>query len=210
MTRRRLLQITAAVAGAGLLPASAATRMAPLVGRGSAFGAAATVTLYHPDQAAARDLLAQAMAEVRRMESVYSLYQAESAISRLNRDGRLTALPLEMVELLGQARSISDLTGGAFDVTVQPLWRLYAEHFAKHPSDTSGPDSATRAKTLELVDYRALQISAETIGFARLGMAVTLNGLAEVCITDRVAALLRRGGLEHVRAEDARLHGALG
>ena len=38
--------------------------------------------------------------------------------------------PLELVELLAFSARVSAATGGAFDVTVQPLWDLYASHFA--------------------------------------------------------------------------------
>jgi len=193
-----MLQITAAVAGASLLPGASSARTEPLVWRGTALGAASSVTLYHPDEAAARALLADALAEVRRLEGIFSLYRADSALSRLNRDGALVAPPLELVALLGQARAISELTGGAFDATVQPLWQLYAEHFAGPNADPAGPGPAEIAAALELVDYRALQVASRAIRFARPGMAVTLNGIAQGYITDRVADLLRRAGLDRV------------
>ena len=40
------------------------------------------------------------------------------------------APPLELVALLDRARRWSERTAGAFDVTVQPLWTLYRDHFA--------------------------------------------------------------------------------
>ena len=45
-----------------------------------------------------------------------------------------------MVSLLKAALRFSDLTDGAFDPTVQPLWQLYAEHFS---SDLTRSERAT-------------------------------------------------------------------
>lgn len=166
--------------------------------QGTALGARANMTLYHPDADAARAAIGQARAEIERLERIFSLYRAGSALSRLNRDGVLTAPPLELVQLLSQAETISVLTGGAFDVTVQPLWRLYAEHFAQADADPDGPNDAVLAATLRLVDHRALRIDSDRIAFDKPDMAVTLNGIAQGYITDRVALLLRAAGFERV------------
>ena len=198
LSRRRAIQVTAAVAGVGLLPAPSGAAARPLIWRGTALGAASSLTLYHPDETEGRRILESALAEVRRLERVFSLYRADSAISRLNRDGRLEAPPLELVELLGQARSLSELTEGAFDVTVQPLWRLYADHFAHADAGSEGPKQAELDRALALVDYRALRVDSGLVAFERPGMAVTLNGIAQGYITDRIATLLRRAGLDRV------------
>ncbi len=201
LSRRRFLALSAAAGGLSLLPRAAAAAAAaapPLVWQGLALGARASLTLYHPDPQEARDILAAAQAEIARLESVFSLYRADSAISRLNRDGRLDAPPPALLQLLSQTQAIAALTEGAFDPTVQPLWRLYAAHFAAPGADPAGPPRAALERALASVDHRALRISPEAVGFERPGMAITLNGIAQGFITDRVAALLRRRGLERV------------
>ncbi|MCG8356591.1 MAG: FAD:protein FMN transferase, partial [Kiloniellales bacterium] len=202
LSRRRFLSITAAVGGsmlAGGAPGFADSNMpGARQWQGTALGARANMTLYHPDAKAARAAIAQARAEIERLERIFSLYRAGSALSRLNRDGVLTAPPLELVQLLSQAETISVLTDGAFDVTVQPLWRLYAEHFAQADADPDGPNDAVLAATLGLVDHRALRIDSDRIAFGKPRMAVTLNGIAQGYITDRVALLLRAAGFERV------------
>ena len=58
--------------------------------------------------------------------------------------------------MLGFALQVSAATGGAFDVTVQPLWDLYARHFADPAADPAGPSDAALAATLMRVDWRAV------------------------------------------------------
>lgn len=102
-----------------------------------------------------------------------------------------------MAELLARAVAIAELTGGAFDPTVQPLWALYARHFGTAGADPAGPPAAALEPALALVGHRHLRVSPDRIALARRGMALTLNGIAQGYITDRVAALLRAGGIAH-------------
>ncbi|MDD9991769.1 MAG: FAD:protein FMN transferase [Rhodospirillales bacterium] len=198
-TRRRFLAIAAAAAGLPFVALRAGAETVHLHRwSGIALGATAEIVLYDPDAARARRLTARCVEEIDRLEDVFSLYRPESAISRLNRDGRLAAPPLELVALLAEARSFSERTEGALDVTVQPLWRLYAAHFARPGADPRGPDEATHARARALVDYRALEIEPAEVRFALPGMAITLNGIAQGYITDRIATLLQDAGMGDV------------
>ena len=198
-TRRRFIAIAAAAAGLPLAATGARAEIAHLHRwSGIALGAAAEIVLHDPDSARAHRLIARCVAEIDRLEDVFSLYRPESAVSRLNRDGRLAAPPLELVALLAEARSYSERTEGAFDVTVQPLWRLYAAHFSRPGADPHGPAEADLALAHALVDYRAIEIAPAEVRLARPGMAITLNGIAQGYITDRVAALLQDAGMGDV------------
>jgi len=196
------MTITAASGGLAALSGTGARAAAGAVPihtwRGVALGGEASITLAHREAAAARELIRRAVAEIRRLEAVFSLYRADSAVAILNRDGAMAAPPLDLVRLLAEARAYADLTGGAFDVTVQPLWRLYAGHFASAEAIPEGPAPDAVAEALETVDYRAVRVEGDRISFAKPGMAVTLNGIAQGYMTDRVADLLRAEGLENV------------
>lgn len=194
-TRRRFIAIAASMAAATLAPRLGHAALPIREWRGVALGAQASIRLAHADQAAAIRLLERCAAEITRLERIFSLYLPESDLSRLNRAGVLEAPSFELVELLGRAAAMSAATGGVFDVTVQPLWRRYAEHFATAGADPAGPATDD---LLPLVDWRAVEVGADRIALGRRGMAVTLNGIAQGYITDRVAALLRGEGMEQV------------
>jgi thiamine biosynthesis lipoprotein len=201
LTRRRALTVAAAAAGFGLYGlAPGRSQAAPPLHRwrGVVLGAQASILLNHPHRDAAEVLIRGCVAEIARLESVFSLYRPDSALTRLNRDGVLVQPPLELVQLLSESRQYARMTSGAFDVTVQPLWQLYATHFSSRDADPAGPSAAAIAAARALVDYCAVSVAADRIVLSRPGMAVTLNGIAQGYITDRVADLLRAGGLEHV------------
>lgn len=203
--RRRFIRILAAAPGMALIPAAwtngpdvaAADPAEHLhVWRGAALGADAMIQLHHPDAAAAKRLIERSLVEVARLERVFSLYDDHSSLCVLNRAGRLDGPPLELVELLGQSEQFSRMTGGAFDATVQPLWDLYAAHFTNPNADPAGPPRTAIAATLRRVGHAAVIVEADRIQYARAGMAVTLNGIAQGYITDRVVDLLRADGID--------------
>lgn len=187
-TRRRFLTIAAAATACAGLPAGAA----PLTRwQGIALGAPASIHLAHPD---ADRLIRMALAEIARLEAVFSLHRPDSALARLNATGRLEAPPFELLECLSLCSAVHTASGGAFDPTVQPLWRLHAETHAIGRA----PTDAEIAATLPLIGWDGVEAEASAITFARPGMALTLNGVAQGVIADRVADLLAAEGLTDI------------
>ncbi len=198
ITRRRALTIMAAAAGLPLVSTAgrAAAASAPVVWHGQALGAPATLILNHPDRSEAEALVRRVVAEVERLEGILSLYRETSALCELNRSGALAAPPPELVDVLAASRSAHETTGGTFDPTIQPLFALYADHFKEPGATADGPAQDAVEQARALVDFDAVRFNADRIAFARPGMALTLNGLAQGYVTDRVVVLLRASGMD--------------
>lgn len=182
-SRRRFLTIAAAATAIPSMSAAATARW-----RGIALGAAASMRIDGMDQAEASGLFAEAEAELARLEEIFSLYRPNSEISRLNRDGFLDFPSADLLDVLSLSRSIHAATDGAFDPTVQPLWQALAQN--------AGQGELGDAKARIGLDQ--LAFSPERVAFSRPGAAITLNGIAQGAITDRIAALLRARGLTNV------------
>lgn len=189
MKRRRFLSIAAGVVVAPALPAMAAPGLRHW--RGVAMGAGASIIMDHPE---ADRLIAIARAEIDRLEGIFSLYRTDSALSALNRTGRLDAPPFELLDCLSLCGRVHEASGGMFDPTVQPFWAVYAEAAARGQL----PDGEDIDRARALVGWDAVDFDASRIRFARDGMALTLNGVAQGVIADRVAGLLRAEGLRDV------------
>ncbi len=198
--RRRFLAIAASAGALAGLPslAGATTPSQASVWKGVALGASASMTLVHPDRGLARAAIGDCVTEIDRLESIFSLYRPQSALVRLNSAGMLAEPPQELVELLSFALSLARRSDGAFDPTVQPLYRLLADHFAQPGAAATGPDPARIARTLESIGHRHVEIDAGFIRLHRPGMALTLNGIAQGYITDRIGERLRRAGFDDV------------
>lgn len=198
LTRRRFIRISAAAASLGALAPGHAFRaeIAPVTWRGTMLGAVATMQIHDEDRSRAERLISLACAEARRLERLFSLYLDESALVALNRTGVLIDPAAEMVELLSTSQHYATLTGGLFDVTVQPLWQLYAGHFSRADADPAGPPPAAIEAALARIGSSRLSVSRDRIVMPK-GTAVTLNGIAQGYITDKVVDLLRAHGVSH-------------
>jgi thiamine biosynthesis lipoprotein len=197
LSRRRFIGITAAAGGLALLPfglpASADAHL--VTWHGQAMGAVASLQIHHHDRAAAERLVERSIAEMRRIEEVFSLYREDSGLTRLNRHGVLIAPPADLVALLAESRRWWELTGGAFDPTVQALWDLYKDHFSEPGADPDGPTERALRDALERVGFGKVIFDANRIALPRRGMGLTLNGIAQGYATDRVVEILREGGV---------------
>ena len=191
-TRRRVLGLMAASAAALRSPIAFAE--VPLTRwRGYALGADAELTIRHPDRTRARRAIEDCVAEIERIERVFSLYRRDSALSTLNTAGALDAPPAELADVLSSAAHVSEISDGAFDVTVQPLWNVYAR---TRGNATDLETALERARPL--IGWRRLTVARDRIAFQDTGMAATLNGIAQGHATDRIADRLRRHGFDHV------------
>ncbi|MCB1563380.1 MAG: FAD:protein FMN transferase [Alphaproteobacteria bacterium] len=173
--RRRFLSVCAAAGVFTAMPWSRVLAAAPLHRwHGILLGAQVELTIAHPDTAQAQRLFSLCVREIKRLENIFTLYDSRSELSRLNADGLLASPSPDMYTILQQARLCHTITEGAFDVTVRPLEKQGA---------------------LDLVGMDKLDISPAAIRFTRPGMGVTLNGIGQGYITDRITALLDREGL---------------
>lgn len=153
------------------------------------------MTALNEDEKVAGAAVESAFAELERIESVMSLYRSESQISRLNREGVLEAPDALLIEVLRFAAEVAEKSGGAFDVTVQPLWALKG----------AKPDAAT----LALVDWRKVELDEKRVKLAP-GMAITLNGIAQGFAADAAMRVMRAHRMEHalIDAGEFSAHGS--
>ncbi|WP_226550587.1 FAD:protein FMN transferase [Celeribacter naphthalenivorans] len=171
LSRRRFLTLSACALAA---PAGAAT------GRwtGYAFGAEVSVELRGPHGLVEADLQA-VIAEIRALERRFSLYDPASDLSRLNarREGPLSP---EMREVLELSHRVHAVTGGLFDLTIQPLWEALAQ---------GGDVTAAR----DLIGLDRVTLEADYVKLVA-GQKLSFNGIAQGYATDRIAALLAARG----------------
>ncbi|NLX96397.1 MAG: FAD:protein FMN transferase [Rhodopirellula sp.] len=157
----------------------------------SIFGAPISITAVHGDPALAGRAVEAALGELRRVERIMSLYCPESQLSRLNRNGVLHAPHPWLVEVLQQSQTLAQQSGGAFDMTVQPLWHVYRD--AQLAASTAADRDVEIA--LRKVDWRRVEVSPEIVRLQSGGTQLTLNGIAQGFAADRAAAVLRAHGV---------------
>lgn len=201
VTRRRAISILAATAAsvaASARPTAAtgATGATELEWRGLAMGTDARIVFCGATEDKVRVMARTIVAEIERLERALSLFRADSDICRLNRTGSLTAPSGDLCRALALALAIAEATGGLFDPTVQALWEAHVDWFSLAPTAALPPDGALAAARTA-VDWRKIRLTGDCVALGP-GQRITLNGLGQGYVTDRIADLLRAHGFEHV------------
>ncbi len=145
-----------------------------------------SLTAYGPNADAALD---EAVAEVNRLDRLFSVGNAQSEVSRLNAEGRL-ALSEDTAQVLERAVALWADTGGLFDPTVYPLVTLWG-------FPTGGyrvPTDAEIQGLLPLVDGGAVSVTGTEATLAP-GQAIDLGGIAKGYTSARLAELLAQHGV---------------
>jgi thiamine biosynthesis lipoprotein len=133
-----------------------------------------------------------AMAEVDRL---MSNYRDDSELSRINHRAAQEPVMVSdpMLSVLTAAQRVSLSSGGAFDITVGPIVRLWGFHDKQPHLPTSTELTTVRAS----VDYRNLLINvdAHSVRFGRPGVELDLGGIAKGFAVEVAGNSLRRRGL---------------
>ena len=186
VNRRRALTLMAAASALPLLAHSVAHIDAASANAstwsGTALGANARIVFAGtPAHLADRHVL-EALAEVERLEQIFSLYRADSELSLLNRDGRLARPSPELLQVLHVCRAVHLLSDGLFDPAIETLWH-------KKTASCDPIPLVTRFASVKFDRHEVILPD---------GAALTLNGIAQGYITDRITELLNRAGYRSV------------
>ncbi len=137
----------------------------------------------------------KAIDEVKRIESLMSATVPGSDVYRINSAGAGASVQVsgEVYELIQMSLNVSDITDGAFDITVNPLSELWDFNAA----DPKVPDAEDIAECLSLVSYRdiALNPAQSSVTLAKEGMSISLGAVAKGYAADRAAQILRDEGV---------------
>ena len=159
-------------------------------------GTLVDLTLYASSEAVANDAAQAAFARIKELNRIFSDYTSDSEASRLcitAGSGARVPVSDELFELLRQSEAISEATGGAFDVTIGPvakLWRVARRQRRLPPQE---PLDTAR----ELVGWTNVQLQHEsqTVQLLKRGMQLDFGGIAKGYIAQQTRDVLARCGI---------------
>ncbi len=194
--RRKLIRIIGATAGVAMIPCVASCQQGYELfsWEGYALGTDTEIQLYAMNKSRADDVVARVNELIAKLENIFSLYDPTSEITRLNKTGKLENASQEMIDLLHISKSFWESTNGAFDITVQPLWEHY-DRFRNDRDQTAFDRDLVNV--IPLIGSDKIIIDEHHVSFARDGMAISFNGIAQGYITDKACALLKENGFIH-------------
>jgi thiamine biosynthesis lipoprotein len=154
------------------------------------------LAFYASSEAVANEAAAAAFDRVRQLDRSLSDYDPDSELMRLCStagQGRPVQVSDDLLAVLVASQDVACRSGGAFDVTVGPLVRLWR----RARKTRKLPPAEELADARRLVGWRNLTINcaARTVELRRAGMQLDLGGIAAGYACDEALAVLRRKGI---------------
>ena len=165
----------------------------PIVVTGPTMGTSYSVKLYAGADEIDSEMLETGInALLERINDQMSTYRPDSELSRFNASRELDWFPVsaETARVVHEALGMSNLSGGAFDVTVGPLVNLWG--FGPERKDAGLPTAQAIVATMDRVGYRKLaaRSSPPALRKQRPDVYVDLSAIAKGFAVDEVAGLL--------------------
>jgi len=154
------------------------------------------ITIVAEDSLKAEQNIDTVIHEISRIEALISDWKADSQVSEINRQAGIRAVKVdrEVFELTKRALKLSELTGGAFDISFAAMDRIWK--FDGSMSEM--PDSETVAKSVEKVGYKNIILDSiqSTIFLKRKGMKIGFGALGEGYAADRSKEMMLARGIK--------------
>jgi len=160
-----------------------------------AMGTTFTVVAFGEDRVQLEEAVDLAFEEVRRIDDLLSNYKPRSEWSLVNREAanRAVRVSPELFDFLETCLQYSRQSGGAFDITVGPLVRVWG--FYKGSGRL--PHRAEIRGALARVGYQKVLLdrSNQSVRFARGGVEIDPGGIGKGYAVDRAVEVLRERGI---------------
>ena len=124
-----------------------------------------------------------------------NVYDDKSDVAKINgAGGRIVEIPEDTYRVIEQAAAFSEMTGGAFDITVWPLMKLWKQLKAQKRLPTEEELNLMRT----IVGYRHIELLDDhRVRLSDSRTALDLGGIAAGYAVDEAAGILRRYGFKN-------------
>ena len=159
----------------------------------SIMGTTVTIKVLDTNETHALESIDRAFDEIYYVDELMSSYKNDSELSILNRQGHLDNVDPNFIYVLERSKYYSEISGGAFDVTIKPILDLWSSKYS--PGGTFMPPTPDEINvTLELVDYSSMTIEDGSVSL-RSNMSIVLGGIAKGYSVDRAIESLKLDGI---------------
>ncbi|MGM0366281.1 MAG: FAD:protein FMN transferase [Actinomycetota bacterium] len=157
-------------------------------------GTFVSIAVYAENQRQAESAMDAAFTEISQIESIATIFDERSEASLLNADGYIDNPSGHLVRLITESKNYHQISGGAFDITVQPILELWQAGLWKEPEEVQ---REMLDRSMELVGSDMIEVSNDRIEFEKENMKITLGGIAKGYAVDRALEVLKEEGIRH-------------
>jgi len=157
------------------------------------FGTTLWIKAAHENADQLESALNAAVKSIRHIERQMSLFDPDSVVSQLNRQRKLNHADRDLISVLNLSQRVAQGSQGRFDISMQPLWEVWARATEAH--QLPSPKQVQAAQ--RLVNWRAIELSGSTVRLNTPGLALSLNGVAQGYAADVARKTLQQQGIRH-------------
>jgi thiamine biosynthesis lipoprotein len=150
-----------------------------------------TITVIHQNEQVARNAIEKTFEAMKEVNDSMGPFGNGSEVHQLNNAKIITAASHDFVYVVNRSLFYSRLSGGAFDITVQPILDLYTRTFKV---ENRTPTEDEIASALKFVGYEKLKLGNNSVSILE-NMSITLGGIAKGFAVDRAIETLQRNGI---------------
>lgn len=161
---------------------------------GKVYGTFYNIVYQHPE---GKDLQTEIDARFAEFDLSLSTFNPNSVISRVNANDESVRTDTYFNTMYRQAVEVSELTNGAFDITVAPLVNAWGFGFGKQQRD-SVPDVAA---LLKITGFRKIKLSDDRIIKENPAMMLDASAIAKGQASDVIGQLLDAHGCRNYMVE---------
>ena len=154
------------------------------------------ITVVAADAAEAYPAIENAITEIRRIEKLLTTFNDDSQTNQVNAAAGIAPVQVdrEVFELIVRSIRISNITGGAFDLSYgsidKSLWNF-------DTTISQLPDASIARSMVKLIDYNNIELDEKacTVFLKEKGMRIGFGGIGKGYAADKAAQLLQTMGI---------------
>lgn len=163
-------------------------------------GTFAEVSVYSDDEKTAGKAIEEALDEMERMDRIMSNYKNDSELSQLNKKAAKSPVPCqkELLDVIEQSQYYSELSSGAFDVTIAPIVALWGFFNGKEHI----PSNKEIEKLLPAVSYKNVIINksndpqkTSTVFFKNTRTQIDLGAIGKGYAVDKALGIIKKSDI---------------
>jgi len=156
-------------------------------------GTYVTIIIY-ADKEDSRKVMDIAFDRMQEVIDIASVYDEDSEMSLLNRDGFIEDPSDELKELISLSIEYYNISNGSFDITIKPVLALWSGGLWKESEEVQ---AAEIQEALKLVGSDKMIIEGNKIYFTVEGMSADLGGIAKGYAVDKALEVISEQGIKH-------------
>ncbi len=159
-----------------------------------AMGTPCDIQLFAEGFNKAKQVATMIIADIERLEALYSRYRQDSYLTEINRIaaiGGSISVDVETAGLLNYATTCFEQSSGLFDITSGILRQAW--HFDR----SEVPDQKQISALLNKVGWDKVKWQSPVLEFPLPGMEIDFGGIVKEYTVDRAATISRQAGLDH-------------